>query len=46
LNFKLDEQDLMLFLKNKGFNPQRAKLLYFEDGKSKGTGFVQMESSQ
>ena len=45
LSFKLDEQDLMVFLKQKGFDPMRAKLLYHADGKSKGQGFVQMTCS-
>ena len=34
----------MSFLKDQGFNPQKAKLLYDPSGKSKGTGFVQMDS--
>ena len=45
LSFRADEQDLMLFLKENNFNPLRAKLLYHEDGKSKGSGFVQMPSN-
>ena len=34
----------MDFLKNYGYNPVRAKLLYDSEGKSRGTGFVQMAS--
>ena len=36
----------MSYLKDNGFNPIRAKLLFDSEGKSKGTGFVQMSSSQ
>jgi RNA recognition motif-containing protein len=44
LSFNTNEQELMSFLKEYGFQPQKAKLLYHESGKSKGTGFVQMDS--
>lgn len=47
LSYNTDEHDLMTFLKQQGFNPKRAKLLYDQQsGKSKGTGFVQMESNE
>lgn len=36
----------MSYLKQNDYNPIRAKLLYNLDGRSKGTGFVQMASSQ
>ena len=44
LNYTSSEHDLMNYLKSQKFNPVRAKLLYDKDGKSRGTGFVQMQS--
>jgi len=44
LSYSTNEHELMAFLKSNSFNPKRAKLLYDSEGKSKGTGFVQMES--
>ena len=36
----------MRFLQSHRFTPLRAKLLYDKEGKSRGTGFVQMNSPQ
>jgi RNA recognition motif-containing protein len=36
----------MNFLKSENYTPLRAKLLYNQEGLSRGTGFVQMSSSQ
>lgn len=44
LSYSTSEHDLMTFLKSQNFNPKRAKLLYDQEGRSKGTGFVQMLS--
>lgn len=45
LSYNTNEHELMTFLKSQGFNPKRAKLLYDkESGKSRGTGFVQMDT--
>lgn len=44
LKFQVTEQDLMDFFKDKGFEPVRARLLYDQQGNSKGTGFVEMGS--
>ena len=44
LNFTINEQRIMSYLKDNDLNPVRAKLLYDSEGKSKGTGFVQMSS--
>lgn len=46
LSFSVDEQGLMEFLRDNGFRPIRAKLLYSQDGRSKGQGFVEMASSK
>ena len=45
LDYSIDEQKMMLYLRDKGFNPQKAKLLYNQDGRSKGCGFVEMSSN-
>ena len=45
MSFETNEQDIMSYLKSFDYNPIRAKLLYNQDGRSKGTGFVQMESA-
>jgi RNA recognition motif-containing protein len=42
LDYSISEQDLMDFLAD--YQPVRAKLLYDESARSKGTGFVQMAS--
>lgn len=40
----MNEQDLMDFFKSQKFDPVRARLLYDNEGNSKGTGFVEMMS--
>jgi RNA recognition motif-containing protein len=40
----VNEQDLLELFKNKKFDPIRARLLYDQEGNSKGTGFVEMKS--
>jgi len=45
LSFETNEQDIMNYLNSFNYKPIRAKLLYQSDGRSKGTGFVQMASS-
>jgi nucleolin len=44
LRFQVNEQQLMDFFKQNKFNPVRARLLYDEQGNSKGYGFVEMSS--
>jgi hypothetical protein len=44
LRFQVNEQDLMDFFKSQNFDPVRARLLYDNEGNSKGTGFVEMSS--
>lgn len=44
LKFSVNEQDLLELFKNKKFDPIRARLLYDQEGNSKGTGFVEMKS--
>ena len=44
LRFQINEQDLMDFFKAQNFEPVRARLLYDNEGNSKGTGFVEMSS--
>lgn len=44
LRFQVNEQDLMDFFKTQNFDPVRARLLYDNEGNSKGTGFVEMSS--
>lgn len=46
LKFSVNEQDLLELFKNKKFDPIRARLLYDQEGNSKGTGFVEMKSLQ
>ena len=46
MNYRINEQEMMIFLKENGFNPLKAKLLYKDDGTSKGCGFVQMNSDE
>ena len=46
LKFSVNEQDLLELFKNKNFDPIRARLLYDQEGNSKGTGFVEMKSLQ
>lgn len=45
LRFQANEQELMDFFKSHKFDPVRARLLYDGEGNSKGTGFVEMGSS-
>jgi len=44
LSFTQNEQDLMDFFKQANFDPIRARLLYDNEGNSKGVGFVEMSS--
>ena len=44
LAFSVNEQDLTDFFKKQGFNPLRARLLYDDQGNSRGTGFVEMHT--
>jgi RNA recognition motif-containing protein len=43
LSYEVNEQDIMEYLAD--FKPVRAKLLMDGEGKSKGSGFVQLSSS-
>jgi len=45
LLFQVNEQELMELFKEKKFDPVRARLLYDNEGNSKGTGFVEMGSA-
>ena len=45
LRFQVNEQELMDFFKQQKFDPIRARLLYDNEGNSKGTGFVEMSSN-
>lgn len=45
LLFQVNEQELMELFKEKKFDPVRARLLYDNEGNSKGTGFVEMSSA-
>lgn len=45
LRFQTNEQELMDFFKQQKFDPVRARLLYDNEGNSKGTGFVEMGSN-
>ena len=40
----MNEQELMDFFKQNSFDPVRSRLLYDNEGNSKGTGFVEMAS--
>jgi RNA recognition motif-containing protein len=40
----VNEQDLTDFFKAQNLEPVRARLLYDNEGNSKGTGFVEMSS--
>ena len=44
LDFSVTEQDIMKYLQ--GYNPVRAKLLKDATGRSKGTGFVEVQSQE
>ena len=44
LKFSLNEQDILDFFKSKGLDAIRARLLYDDEGNSKGTAFVEMKS--
>jgi RNA recognition motif-containing protein len=41
----VNEQDLMDYFKSQNFEPVRARLLYDNEGNSRGAGFVEMSSS-
>ena len=43
MSFDVNEQDIMSFLED--YKPVRAKLLHDTQGRSKGTGFVELKSS-
>lgn len=45
LLFSVNEQELMDYFKKEKMDPVRARLLYDNEGNSKGTGFVEMASS-
>jgi len=45
LRYQVNEQELMEFFKEQKFEPVRARLLYDNEGNSKGTGFVEMGAS-
>ena len=45
LRLQTNEQELMDFFKQSKFDPIRARLLYDNEGNSKGTGFVEMSSN-
>jgi len=44
LPFSVNEQDLIDLFKSQNFDPVRARLLYDNEGNSKGTGFVELSS--
>jgi RNA recognition motif-containing protein len=44
LAFSVNEQELMDFFKKNDFDPVRARLLYDNDGNSRGFGFVELSS--
>ena len=44
LSYEVCEQDIMAFLED--YQPVRAKLLFTEEGTSKGTGFVELKSAE
>ena len=39
-----DKRELMDFFKSQGFDPIRSRLLYDQEGNSKGSGFVELSS--
>ena len=45
LQFKVKEQELMDYFNQNDCNPVRAKLLFDNDGNSKGTGFVELKTA-
>ena len=45
LKFSANEQDLIDFFKSNQFDTVRARLLYDHEGNSKGTGYVELKSS-
>lgn len=46
LTFSVNEQELMEFFKKNNFEPVRARLLYDNDGNSRGFGFVELASEK
>lgn len=44
LKYQVNEQALMDYFKSQSFAPVRARLLYDDEGNSKGFGFVEMDS--
>lgn len=45
LLFTVNEQELMDYFKQQKMDPVRARLLYDNEGNSKGTGFVEMANN-
>jgi RNA recognition motif-containing protein len=46
LKYQVNEGDLMDFFKQHNFDPIRARLLYDNDGNSKGFGFVELKTEE
>lgn len=46
LKYTAREDELLELFRNMGFDPQRARLLYDNEGNSRGTGFVEMKSPE
>lgn len=46
LKFSANEQDLIDFFKQNKFDPVRARLLYDNEGNSKGTGYVELKTTE
>lgn len=44
LKYQVTEQELLDFFKQHKFDPVRARLLYDNEGNSKGYGFVELQS--
>lgn len=44
LKYQVTEQELLDFFKQNKFDPVRARLLYDNEGNSKGYGFVELQS--
>jgi len=44
LRFQMTEQELMDFFKQNKFDPVRARLIYDNEGNSKGFGFVELQN--
>lgn len=44
MSYEVKEQQLMDYFKEQNFEPVRARLLYDNEGNSKGTGFVELSN--